>query len=236
MKFFIFFLSFLVIPSVFAQNSNEIYYNQFDAIVHSYESDLNTGQRFEDLFLTISDDEFRFFVKTESTVGTVNYNGQQFYKAALRYDLLEDNLLFKDLNGTNQYDIILDHTLVNSFSILGRDFERLPEKAAKLSFYKNGFFEVLSRTKDFSLYVKHTKSKSMKLGDKKSYYIYSKTENIVMEYRSEFYEISNRNDIIRILPERKQDIKSFYKNYGYLESQNKIEFMKKLISALSQQN
>lgn len=236
MKFTLLSLFLLTIHCVFAQNNSEIYYNQFDTLVNSYGSDLNTGQRFEDVFLTTSDNEFRFFMTKESVVGQLNYNTQVYYQCSLKYDLLDDNLLFKNVNGSNPYDVILDKSMVDSFSFLGRDFVRLPEKVSSFSFYNNGFFEIIAQEKDFNVFVKHEKFKKKKLGDKTIYYIYSQKETILLEYKLEFFQIKSKNDIIKILPDRKDDIKIFYKINENLESQNKIEFMKNLFATLSTTN
>ena len=232
MKFIHFALLILPIHCVYAQNVSENYYNQFDQLVGSYQTDLTTGQRFEDVFLTNSDDEFRFFITKESVVGKVNYDSQEYFQTSLKYDLLDDNLLFKSVESSNQYDVILEPLLVNSFSFLGRHFVKLSTKASKFSFYRNGYFELLDQTDDFMLYLKHEKFKKKKLGDKTSFYTYSKKESFLLQYQSEFYEISSKNDIIKLLPEKKSVIKSFYKNNHQLESQNKIEFMKKLMTTL----
>lgn len=226
----------MTVHCVFAQTNSETYYNKFDQLVGSYQSDLNTGQRFEDVFLTNSENEFRFFITKESVLGKVNYNSQEYFQASLKYDLLEDNLLFKSVESSNQYDVILEPLLVNSFSLLEGNFVKLPEKASRFSFYKNGFFEILDQSIHIKLYVKHEKFKRKKLGDKSSYYTYSKKESILVEYQSEFYEISSKNDLLKIFPERKDAIKAFYKNYKNLESQNKIEFMKRLVASLNISN
>ncbi len=233
MKFISFLFFFFIIESFFSQNSSETYYNQFDKLVGSYKSDLNTGERFEDLFITNSDNEFRFFMSKESAVGTVNYNSQDYYQSSIKYDLLEDNLVFRNLEGNNQYDVILEKQLVSSFSLLGRDFIKLPSKASKFSFYKNGFFEIVRISNEFNIYLKHEKFKKKRLGDKSIYYTYSTTQTLLLEYQSEFYDITSKNTILKILPERKEAIKLFFKNNENLESQNKIEFMKKLFASLS---
>ena len=71
------------------------------------------------------------------------------------------------------------------------------------------------------------------MGDKSIYYTYSTTQTLLLEYQSEFYDITSKNTILKILPERKEAIKLFFKHNENLESQNKIEFMKKLFASLS---
>lgn len=224
---------FINIHFVFAQNNSEVYYNQFDRLVGSYQNDLNTGERFEDIYLTKSEGDFRFLNTKKTLDGKVNYKGQDYYQCSLKYDLLEDNLLFENVDTPNSYLVILDHSLVTSFSLQEKDFIRLPAKASRFSFYKNGFFESIAIYKEFHLFRKHYKLKKKKLGDKISYDTYNKKEAILVEYNLEFYEISSEKSVIKIFPERKKDIKSFYKNNEFLKSQNHIEFLKKLFSSLS---
>lgn len=232
MKFLHLSLLILSFQCVFAQNNSSSYYNQFDQLVGSFQNDLNTGELFEDLYRTKSKTDFRFFKTYDPIDGKVNYKGQEFYKCALKYDLYEDNLLLVNFDATNPYLINLEKTLVQSFSLQEKEFVKLPAEASNFSFYKNGFFERISHDKEFSLYVKHIKLKSEELGAS-IYYSYSKREIIVLEYKLDFYEITSRNSIIKILPERKQAIKLFYKNYDKLYSQNKIDFMKKLFTSLT---
>lgn len=103
LSFFLFFMQLC-----HGQQTSKPYYLQFDEITNSYSSDLNNGKRFENLYLTISDDEFRFFNSKQSTIGNVSYNGQSFYEISLKYDLLEDDLLFKNEKVKDQYYVILN--------------------------------------------------------------------------------------------------------------------------------
>ncbi|MGJ8593446.1 MAG: hypothetical protein ACSHXF_12920 [Aquaticitalea sp.] len=222
--------------SALSQTDLQNYYNQFDDLTHGYSNDLNTGQRFEDLYPTNSDQEFRYLDTKEFKTGTVKYNTQHFFKSLLKYDLLEDNLLFENRETSSQYAIILDETLVDTFSFNGRDFVRLPEKASTFSFYKHGFFEVVLQSISYTLYVKHEKFLRKKIGDNSIYFRYNTKQTMLLEYKSEFYEINSKNDLIALFPENKDDIKSFYKTYKNLESQNKIEFMKKLLTSLKISN
>lgn len=218
---------------VFTQSKTSTYYIEFDHLVGSYQNDLNTGKLFEDLYHTKSKNDFRFFKTYSPITGQVRYKGQDFYKCALKYDLYEDNLLLDNVDPTNPYLIKLDKTLVSSFSLEDQNFVKLPLNAASFSFYKNGFFEIIGQYKEFNLFLKHMKSKKENVGDKNLYYSYTKKENILLEYKSGFYEITSKNSVLKILPERKKEIRSFYKNHDRLRSQNKTEFMKKLFSTLA---
>jgi len=234
-------LSFLIVVlfvcrGISAQSNSEVYYNQFDDLVGTYDSDLNTGKRFEDLYMTISQDEFRFFVGSEDNIGYVKYNSQSFFQSSLRYDVLEDNLLFKNVGSPNVYEVILEPMLVDSFSFNNRNFVKLPIKASKFPFYKNGYFESLAHIGSFHLYKKHEKIARKKLGDKIIYYTFSKREIMVFKYKDDFYEGVSKNDIIAILPHEKEKIRSFYKTYKDLESKNKIEFLKRLFTLLNTDN
>ena len=226
----------LVFQLNFSQSNSESYYNQFDAHTNSYATDLNNGERFEDLYLTDSESEFRFLNSKEVSVGQVNYKTQDFFQSPLKYDLLEDQLIYKNTSAMNSYDVILDESLVASFSIHGKNFVKLPIEVSKFSFYKNGYFETVNKSDSFAVYVKHEKFKKKRLGDKASYYTYSNTETLLLEYDNSFYEIDSKNDLIKILPGKKEAIKSFYKNNNKLESQNKIEFIKQLFTYLSINN
>ena len=232
-KFLLFPLFLIGCNSAFAQNNTSSYYNQFDQLVGSYQNDLNTGKLFQDLYRTKSKNEFRFFRTYEPITGKVNYKGQNFYKCALKYDLYEDNVLLDNIDTTNPYLINLDKTLVESFSLQENHFVKLPAKASNFSFYKNGFFESIGDYKEFNLYIKHIKLKKENLNDESIYYTYIKKEIILLEYKLNFYEITSQNSIIKILPEHKQAIKLFYKNHEKLQSQNRIEFMKKLLASLA---
>ncbi|MCK7589959.1 hypothetical protein M0G43_05175 [Subsaxibacter sp. CAU 1640] len=222
-------LTLLLSYVLYSQSQTEILYSQFDDLVGSYGNDLNTGKLFEDIFPTNSKDEFRFFETDKFVLGKVNYNSQNYNQSQLKYDLLEDNLLFQNTH----YDIILEHTLVSSFSVHGRNFVKLSEKASNFSFYKNGYFEVVLNNDMGILYVKHEKFKKKRLGDKVSYYTYSIKKTLLLEYESNFYEVDSKNDLLGIFSERKDEIKLFYKNNNLLESRDKIGFMRMLLNTLS---
>lgn len=217
----------------YSQSNLESYYNQYDAHTNGYSTDLNNGERFEDIYLTDSESEFRFLNSKEVSIGHVNYKTQDFFQSPLKYDLIEDQLIYKNTSATNSYDVILDESLVLSFSIHGKNFVKLPIEASKFSYYKNGYFETVNKSDSFAVYAKHEKFKKKRLGDKASYYTYSNKETLLLEYEDSFYEIDTKNDLIKILPEKKEAIKSFYENNNKLESQNKIEFIKQLFTYLS---
>lgn len=219
-----------------AQTEQQDYYNAFDDLVGSYSTDLNTGQRFEDLYPTNSEDEFRYFKNNKFDIGIVNYNSQVYYQSNLNYDLLTDNLIFENLKTVEKYPIILDAYLVESFSVNDRKFIKLPQSASKFTFYKNGFFEVLVESNPYNLYIKHEKFVRKKIGNKSVYYSYNYKETFVLEYQFEFYQIDTKSDIISILPDKKNEIKNFYKTYKNLESQNKADFIKKLFTSLRNSN
>lgn len=232
MKFIQFSVLILSFQGAIAQSNLSSYYNKFDERVGSFTNDLNTGKLFEDIYRTKSNTDFRYFTSYEAKQGKVNYKNQEFYKCDLKYDLYEDNLLLENFDPTNPYFIILEKTLVESFSILDHHFVRLPAKASNLSFYRNGYFESIGNFDEFSLYIKHIKLKKQQIGST-VYYSYNNKEFIVLKYADNFYSITSKASIINILPERKKEVNKFYKNYKKLYSLDKIEFMKKLFASLT---
>ena len=232
------FLFYFLIPfTLFAQNTPTNHYDRFDEIVGSVSNNLTQGLRFVDAYnRSHSVNDFRFFESKSFTSGFLSYNGEPYFDCNIKYDLLEDNIIFKNTTGQKNFEIILNALHLDAFTIYGKTFVKLPEPASQFSFYNNGFFERIYQGQDFNIYVKHQKFRKKRLGDTSVSYEFLSSENLVLEYDSEFYELTSKNSIIKVFPEKKEMIKSFYDQNKVLKSQNLKGFMVSLFRQLEPLN
>jgi hypothetical protein len=144
----------LISAAVFAQGNSSNYYQEFDKIVGSVSNDLSQGALFVDAY----------------TLGYVEYNDAPFFDCNMKYDVLEDQLLFRNTTTNNNFEIILNALHIDVFIIHGHTFVKLPQQVSKFSFYNNGFFEQIYEGLNFNIFVKHQKDKKKRLGDKSVLY------------------------------------------------------------------
>ncbi|WP_178988939.1 hypothetical protein [Winogradskyella schleiferi] len=234
MKFNINVVFYLLIPvTIFSQNNSSNNYKEFDKIVGTINNDLSQGIRFVDDFnRTYSKNDFRFFKSNVYTTAFLQYNGQPFFDANIKYDLLEDQIVFRNNTEDKSFEIILSSLHIDAFKIYGSTFLRLPHKASKFSFYNNGFFEQLYKGQNFNLFLKHQKNIKKRLVDKTVLYEFLESEILLLEYDTEYYQLTSKNDIIDVLPQEKSKIKSFYKKNKILKVRDSKAFMISLFSHL----
>ena len=222
----------LISSSIFSQNNPENNYKEFDAIVGTISNDLSQGIRFVDAYnKSYTIDDFRFYNSDAFAPAYLMYNHQPFYNINLKYDVLEDDIIFRN-KIENNFEIKLSSLHISAFTIHETTFLKLPQQVSKFSFYKNGFFEQLYKGEKYDLYVKHQKSKKKRLGEKAILYEFIDTKNILLKYNSEYYELISKNDVLKILPNQKEFIKSFYTNNKILRKQNLTAFMVSLFRYL----
>lgn len=222
-------LAFIGLGAFSQTNSENNIYETYDKIVGLDNTGLYNGTEFTDAFLN-TDGSYRYFKGFDYSKGSVIYNGQKYVNVSLKYDLLEDNLLVRSDDNLSIFNVKLIPEFVNSFSIYNNNFVRLT--STNLNISGSGFFESAYIGKDLSLYIKHTKKKKDKALKSGIQYKFSEVNFYVLKTNGKYHLVNSEKDIEKILPEKKEEIRSFSKSYNALYKSNRDSYMAKLVKYL----
>ncbi|MCG2418950.1 hypothetical protein K8089_07935 [Aequorivita sp. F47161] len=229
-SFAFFTLLFFLTFCLHAQNQlDDRVYKTYDALVGQDNTGLYNGTEFTDLFLN-TDGSYRYFNAFDYTKGSVTYKGQYYVNVLLKYDLLEDNLLTRSEDNLSIFNVKLIPQFVNSFSIYNRHFVRLTDTNLNLS--GNGYFEVAVLGNDLELYIKHTKKKKDKALKSGIQYRFSEADFYILKSDGKYNIVSSPRDMRKILPQKEEEIKSYYKTYKKRYKSNPNVFMANLVKYL----
>ena len=183
------------------------YFNWFDKQVHQYNTSLFNGVEYIELYRTIND-KHKFFGSSDFVLGSMVYDGQFFDRIPLKYDLDADNLL---LNVGYNYPypiLILIKNKIDAFTLQGADFVRLPDENKDLD--EAGFYQVLLKNRALTLLKKNFKKRFKRIRGSTLYYEFALEGTYALHYQDSYYEISSKQDVIRIWPENKDFINENY--------------------------
>ncbi|MEH6765292.1 MAG: hypothetical protein V7655_12385 [Aequorivita antarctica] len=204
-------------------------YETYDNIVGLDNTGLYNGTEFNDLFLN-TDGTYRYFNGYDYAQGSTTYNGQYYVNVFLKYDLLEDNLLTHSNDNLSIFNVILIPEFVESFSIFNHNFVRLAN--TNLGLPGNGYFEAAYIGNEHDLYIKHTKRKKDKPLKSGVQYKFSEDNFYVLKNKGKYIIISSERELRKLLPEKEEEIRNFYKSYKALYKSDTDSFMIKLVKYL----
>lgn len=190
---------------------------------------LYNGTEFNDLFLN-TDGTYRYFMGFDYSKGSITYNAQYYVNVSLKYDLLEDNLLARSDDNLSIFNIKLIPEFVESFSIYNLNFVRLND--TNLGLNGNGYFEVSYLGKNLELYIKHVKRKKDRTNRGAIEYKFSEDNFYLLKQAGKYSVIRSVKDIRKVLPEKEDQIREFYKTYRLLYNADRGVFMTRLVTHL----
>jgi len=209
MKVFLFLIVFLSLP-VLAQDKNKNVYNAFDDVVGLKNTALSYGKLFYEKYRTL-DDNNQYFLKNEFVKGDVTYQNQIFYDVHIKYDVADDNLIVNLPSTFENRSIILEKYFLEKFTLQNSTF---------LNLRKEGLHELLFSSNGITLFKKWVKLKKKKLNKSFVYYKFIEKNFYSLMLNDHYYEINNKKDIIKIFPNQKKIISSFYKANKSLHKKN----------------
>ncbi|CAN1503238.1 hypothetical protein MCETHM1_00559 [Flavobacteriaceae bacterium] len=209
-------------------NSDIPLYSEYDSIVGRENLGINNGTLHTDPYRKISQNH-RYYIKEEFSIGQLSYDGQIYLNINLKYDLLNDQLIFKHKNQTDNLSINLNCSKTNFFIIKNKKFINFNlDPSLKPDFLK-GFYEENFLGNEISLYIKHFKERKEINQFDGIYSDYLEHEIFVIKYQQKFYKINTEKNLKKILPEYKKTISDYYRMNGNLENSNKVQFIENLV-------
>ncbi len=224
-KLTIFFFVIFYIQNIASQNLNtqENLYAFLDSTISNVNTKLSYGDVYKERYIKRTKNNHNFFKTNKFTEGNITYRNEVFYNTYIKYDIVNDNIILK-ISNLNQYiSIIPEKAFVEHFSI---------GKAIFFNTKKYGFLEKLSQKKEFSIFRKHSKVSIENNDNNYIHHTFKKKPNVYYIYtKDEYFPVRSKKDFIRIFPEKRKNITSFFR-------QNKILFksdFKKFIANLLEQ-
>lgn len=225
-------LYFIVISNVSGQTQNQEAYKWLDNITGIENTILFNGIEFIDEERTVNEKNKFLYSSQEFKPGSVTYDGQFFPDIRLKYNVYDDVVLVK-LSFKDKISIFqLITSKIDQFSIRENRFINLSNQR-NLHGIK-GFYQLLGRYPEFSIYKKYRKRPDKKLDRDFLYYEFKDLDpEYYLEYQNEFLSVNSRGELYSIFPEYKQEIKSLYKQKDNMRKSNPDAFMVLLFQNLS---
>ncbi len=235
-KYFI--LSFLFSFSISITNSQNTIslkdnYLWFDKQVGIENTGLFNGLRYDEEF-RMENDNHKFYKTLEFLNGDIIYDRQPYYDIQMKYDLYEDQIIVNLITKSGNNILKLLNSKINSFAINGSEFIKLSNSSIiNSNEIISGVYETLFNSPNFTLYKKN-KKKAKKIITKKYLYYTLKDHSQYYYYQNKnYYLIKSKKDWIKIFPNKKKEIQTFYNKNKLLIQSNNDLFLKQLSLKLS---
>jgi hypothetical protein len=143
-----------------AGENHDSYENSFSELQNFYEASIATDNRFINGSLyaeSFPGSRGHPFFQSETWFqGELLMEGRIYHEVAVRYDLYRDQLLYNHIHSTGSYVVILNKKRIESFTLEGHRFCKLPNTGHLSDGVEEGYYELLSEGKA-TFYVKWMK-------------------------------------------------------------------------------
>lgn len=230
-----FFLPFLFFSTAdfYSQSAEEkSLYLAFDQVTGPENSGLINGVAYVEQHRTINE-KHKFFLSERFHSGYVEYNGQPYYDVDMKYNIHDQLLFVKVVHNLGETVLQLVKERLDAFHINGREFVNIKDPAGREAGV-TGFYEVLLENSELRLLKRHSQQMSKRLGDRLVYYEFDHQKNDpVLNYDGNYYEISSRRDLFQVFPDRKKEIREYYRSNRSARKSNLDKFMTNLLRELT---
>nr|WP_297917122.1 hypothetical protein [uncultured Allomuricauda sp.] len=190
------------IPSIGQNPSSDSLYLWFDQKIGILNSGLYASEAFVEEYQVINE-KHRFFESPNYLTGTLWCQDIPYHQVFLKYDLFQDKIIVYPREITGVSPIQLTDSQVDSFQIRNKKFiKKIATNIGSNSIF--GFFEVLVKSKNYSLLKKHRKIDVRKLNRNRVYYEFKPKDEYILEYEGSFYPIKRPKDVIGLFPLSKE--------------------------------
>ena len=149
-----------------------------------------------------------FFMNDNWEIGTIVYEGQQYDSIEIKYDILRDLLLVKNVDKRGFIQPMQLYSLkVEEFNVMGHHFMNIGEDT--LSNFKTGFYDVLANGDKAKVLAKRRKkiNETQSIGKLEKEYVINDIRYI--KSGQEYYMVKGKNAILKVLSDRKNEINAF---------------------------
>ena len=196
-------------------------YTQFDATIGPINSGVFAGFAYKEEFRVLGP-KHKFFYSPDFILGSVAYDGQEYFGYKMKYDVYGDALLlyYAGVNGSQAVQLIKER--VTEFEIEGHRFVNLPEQEDR-ELPTSGFIEVLF-TGDHYMFLKKHRKRILKKSDRKSiYHEFKDRHAYYIRLNDEMTKVKSLSHITALFPEYRKQINDLAANYKEM-MKNDLEY------------
>jgi len=152
----------------------------------------------------------QYFVNDYWEQGSLVYDDHKYDSIFLKYDVYRDLLLIENFNSDGYLSPIqLYGPKVSSFNLMGYYFIRLERDT--ISNIKAGFYNQMYKSKDIEVLIKRRKEISNSNGINTIREEFTNKSRYYIKKGGLFYRVKKRKSILKVLEDRKKEIKNFIK-------------------------
>ena len=145
--------------------------------------------------------EHQFFLTEDWTVGSVFYDGQQFERVPLLYDIVKDQLVARYRFGFG--NVTLQNPKVRSFTLAGHDFMRVEADTGRVEGLRTGFYDQLYTGKTKVL-ARRRKERLPQLSETKITIEFPVKDQLYLYKNGEYQPVRSKGSVLALLPEHKR--------------------------------
>jgi hypothetical protein len=212
-------------------NENISLSDYFDIAVGKDNLNINNGVVHSEPFRVMPKNN-RYYID-EFNVGDISFEGEIYSNVNIKYDIHDDQVIYKQNGETNNLPITIIKDKVDFFTIKNKKFVNLKFESIKFPKIIRGIYEENFAENDISLYIKHRKERIKALQADMVYYNYIYYTDFVIKYNNFFYTVQSEKDIKTIFPSYIKEINDFYKTNRKLEHSDKKQFMENLAKQIN---
>lgn len=206
-------------------------YDYFDNAVGKQNLNINNGVIHSEPFRPIPNKN-RYYIN-EFSIGDLGFEGEIYTKVDLKYDIYDDQILYKQNDQTDNLAIALIKYKVDFFHINNTKFVNLKSESIKFPSIIKGILEENYVGNELTLYIKHRKEKLEILQSDGIYYNFIYKTDYIIKYNNSFYKIDSEKDVKKIFPLYKKEISNYFKKNARLEKLDKRQFIGNLTKEIN---
>lgn len=168
----------------------------------------------------------QYFLSDSWHSGRIYMNHKWYHQILLRYDIHSDELIYNYVDTSGTFALKLNETKIDSFWIEGHTFCNFRRGSSTGRTIDPGFYEVIT-TGSASLYQKWTKRYNETSQHAPGEFI--PLNNIYIQKNQEFYKISRKPGLLRVLKDRGKEIRAYMREHGILMGTGDTEAIKRVI-------
>jgi hypothetical protein len=224
-------LLFIAYNSQSQNDSAASLHDWYDSKVGKENLDINNGKILLNYDIILKNNDRFYF--NNYTLGSIVYDNQPYNNVLLNYDVNNDDLIIKPYGENDKMPIVLNKSKVNSFKVNGKNYINLDLKKTDNELSISGFYEEVLINNKINFYIKHKKDRRQIINDNLVFDDFTTITSYTIQYKNQFYKITNKKSLTTIFPELKKTINEYYSNNDSIEKSNKNKFLEDLFKYIN---
>ena len=169
-----------------------------------------------------------YFESDSLANGIVSYGGVLYRDVPMHYDMLYDDIVVKDYSAS--FPIKLISPKIEYFIVFGHRFVHFSPDSTESGQKTPGFFDLIFDDTIVQVYVKRQKRLEMPLDISDSTPVYRQYDTYYLSFQGQAYKIKDIREAIKVLKDRKDDLKKFARAKGIRTRDINDESVKMIIA------